>query len=59
MFKPTLKRCAAIGFGLVFVIAPVWIGENGRPELRGLFLCFTNGSIVLGQFILSYARRPP
>ncbi|KAL2106793.1 hypothetical protein VUR80DRAFT_6210 [Thermomyces stellatus] len=43
----------AIGFGLVFVIAPVWIGENGRPELRGLFLCFTNGSIVLGQFILS------
>lgn len=39
----------------MFVIAPVWIGENGRPELRGLFLCFTNGSIVLGQFILSYA----
>ncbi|KAJ9136628.1 General substrate transporter [Pleurostoma richardsiae] len=43
----------AIGFGMVFVIAPVWIGENVRPELRGLFLCFTNGSIVLGQFVLA------
>lgn len=39
---------------MVLVIAPVWIGENGRPEIRGLLLCFTNGSIVLGQFILSY-----
>lgn len=38
---------------MVLVIAPVWIGENGRPEIRGLFLCFTNCSIVLGQFILS------
>jgi hypothetical protein len=45
---------AAMGFGMVFVIGPVWIGENVRPELRGFFLCFTNGAIVLGQFILSY-----
>lgn len=43
----------AVGFGVVFVIAPVWIGETVRPELRGLFLCLTNGSIVLGQFVLT------
>jgi hypothetical protein len=43
----------AIGFGMVFIISPVWIGENVRPEVRGFFLCLVNGSIVLGQFILS------
>ncbi|CAK7229752.1 hypothetical protein SCUCBS95973_007334 [Sporothrix curviconia] len=43
----------AIGFGVVYVVCPVWIGENVRPELRGLFLCFINGSIILGQFILA------
>ncbi|ERS96913.1 MFS transporter [Sporothrix schenckii 1099-18] len=43
----------AVGFGVVYVVCPVWIGENVRPELRGLFLCFINGSIILGQFILS------
>ncbi|KAH8888058.1 general substrate transporter [Thozetella sp. PMI_491] len=43
----------AIGFGVVFVFSPVWIGENVRPELRGLSLCIVNGSIVLGQFLLS------
>ena len=45
--------CLAIGFGMVFLVAPVWIGETVRPELRGFFLCITNGSIVLGQFILA------
>ncbi|CAK7237601.1 hypothetical protein SBRCBS47491_010038 [Sporothrix bragantina] len=43
----------AVGFGIVYVVCPVWIGENVRPELRGLFLCFINGSIILGQFILA------
>ncbi|CAK7201577.1 hypothetical protein SEUCBS139899_004283 [Sporothrix eucalyptigena] len=43
----------AIGFGIVYVVCPVWIGENVRPELRGLFLCFINGSIIMGQFILA------
>lgn len=52
-----LKRQSAIGFGAVFVQSPVWIGENVRPELRGFFLCVTNCSIVLGQFILSYSTR--
>ena len=44
----------AIGFGMVYLVAPVWIGENVRPEVRGFFLCLINGSIVLGQFILAY-----
>lgn len=43
----------ALGFGAVFVNSPVWIGETVRPELRGFFLCFMNGSIVLAQLILS------
>lgn len=42
---------------MVFLTAPVWIGENVRPEVRGFFLCFINGSIVLGQFILSYVLQ--
>ncbi|KAF3762109.1 general substrate transporter, partial [Cryphonectria parasitica EP155] len=42
-----------VGFGIVYVIAPVWIGENVRPELRGLFLCIMNGSIVFAQFVLA------
>lgn len=43
----------AIGFGIALVEFPVWIGENTRQELRGFFLCLTNGSIVLGQFMLA------
>jgi hypothetical protein len=43
----------AIGFGAVYLESPVWIGETVRPELRGFFLCIMNGSIVLGQFLLS------
>lgn len=43
----------AIGFGMVFMESPVWIGETVRPELRGFFLCITNGAIVLGQFVLA------
>jgi hypothetical protein len=48
------KEGIAIGFGIVFLESPVWIGENCRPELRGFFLCIMNGSIVLGQFLLSF-----
>lgn len=51
--SPGLTNPIAIGFGAVFVQSPVWIGENVRPELRGFFLCFTNTSIVFGQFLLS------
>lgn len=43
----------AYGFGFVFLFSPVWIGETVRPELRGMSLCFTNASIVFGQFLLS------
>jgi MFS family permease len=46
-----------IGFGLLLVQSPVWIGETARPELRGFFLCFTNGSIVFGQFLLASVRH--
>jgi MFS family permease len=54
----------AMGFAIVFIFSPVWyassilfdirIGELAPPELRGLFLCLQNGSIVLGQFIMVY-----
>lgn len=43
----------AIGFGMLFMDSPVWIGEIVRPELRGFFLCMTNGAIVLRQIILA------
>ncbi|RDL40567.1 Uncharacterized protein BP5553_00546 [Venustampulla echinocandica] len=39
-----------IAIGIMFTIAPLWIGETCRPELRGFFLCFFNTSIVFGQF---------
>uniref|UniRef100_A0A8H7N5Z9 Major facilitator superfamily (MFS) profile domain-containing protein n=1 Tax=Bionectria ochroleuca TaxID=29856 RepID=A0A8H7N5Z9_BIOOC len=38
--------------GIMFTISPLWIGETCRPELRGLFLCLFNASIVLGQFLI-------
>ncbi|KAF2185845.1 general substrate transporter [Zopfia rhizophila CBS 207.26] len=47
------RLISAIGFAGVYIESPVWIGENCRPELRGFFLCLMNGSIVLGQFLLS------
>lgn len=47
----------AIGYGSVYIVSPVWMGENSRPELRGFFLCLMNGSIVFGQFLLSCISR--
>jgi sugar porter (SP) family MFS transporter len=47
----------AIGFGCVFMVSPVWIGENVRPELRGFFLCLMNGSIIFGQFLVTLIAR--
>ncbi|KFZ14604.1 hypothetical protein V502_05988 [Pseudogymnoascus sp. VKM F-4520 (FW-2644)] len=41
-----------IAIGIMFTIAPLWIGETCRPELRGFFLCFFNTSIVFGQFAI-------
>ncbi|KAG4437402.1 hypothetical protein IFR05_007127 [Cadophora sp. M221] len=41
-----------IAIGMMFTIAPLWIGETCRPELRGFFLCFFNTSIVFGQFAI-------
>lgn len=40
----------------MFTIAPLWIGETCRPELRGFFLCFFNTSIVFGQFAMYVPR---
>uniref|UniRef100_A0A060T130 ARAD1C20878p n=1 Tax=Blastobotrys adeninivorans TaxID=409370 RepID=A0A060T130_BLAAD len=40
--------------GVMFTISPLWIGETCRPELRGLFLCFFNTSIVFGQMIIVF-----
>ncbi|OCL04121.1 general substrate transporter [Glonium stellatum] len=47
----------AIGYGAVYIVSPVWMGENSRPELRGFFLCFMNGSVVFGQFLLAVISR--
>ncbi|KIW42677.1 uncharacterized protein PV06_06203 [Exophiala oligosperma] len=47
----------AIGFGIVFLVTPVFIGEVCRPEVRGTFLCIINGSIVFGQFLLALAAN--
>ena len=49
--------CLAIGFGIVYILSPVWIGENVRPELRGFFLCLMNGAIVFGQLVLAGTAR--
>ncbi|CAH0027105.1 unnamed protein product [Clonostachys rhizophaga] len=43
---------AGAAVGMMFTISPLWIGETCRPELRGLFLCLFNASIVLGQFLI-------
>lgn len=51
------RLISAIGFGVALMEFPVWIGENTRQELRGFFLCLTNGSIVLGQFMLACISR--
>ncbi|KIW64068.1 hypothetical protein, variant [Phialophora macrospora] len=47
----------AMGFGIVYILSPVWIGETVRPELRGFYLCFMNGSIVFGQLLLSVVAK--
>ncbi|KAK5552873.1 hypothetical protein LTR46_008948 [Exophiala xenobiotica] len=47
----------ATGFGIVFLVTPVFIGEVCRPEVRGTFLCIINGSIVFGQLILALAAN--
>ncbi|KAH6719019.1 general substrate transporter [Leptodontidium sp. MPI-SDFR-AT-0119] len=46
-----------IAIGMMFTIAPLWIGETCRPELRGFFLCFFNTSIVFGQFAIVVVSR--
>ncbi|KAF2172696.1 hypothetical protein M409DRAFT_49238 [Zasmidium cellare ATCC 36951] len=46
-----------IGFGSSYLVAPVWIGENARQELRGFFLCLTNISITFAQFMLGLISR--
>ncbi|KAL4765028.1 putative MFS alpha-glucoside transporter [Aspergillus foveolatus] len=46
-----------VAIGLMFTIAPLWIGETCRPELRGFFLCFFNTSIVFGQFAIAAVTR--
>lgn len=46
------KDSTGAAVGIMFTISPLWIGETCRPELRGLFLCLFNASIVLGQFLM-------
>lgn len=43
-----------LAIGVWFTAAPTWIGENARPECRGLFLCLYNSTIVFGQALVSY-----
>ena len=52
---------SALGYGAIFLLSPVWIGEIVRPELRGFFLCLMNGSMVVGQLFLAYVEHvnPP
>ncbi|KAK9311170.1 general substrate transporter [Lipomyces starkeyi] len=47
----------ALGFGIVYILSPVWIGETVRPELRGFYLCLMNTSIVVGQLLLAVVSR--
>ncbi|KAK4893442.1 hypothetical protein LTR27_008124 [Elasticomyces elasticus] len=46
-----------VAIGMMFTISPLWIGETCRPELRGLFLCFFNTSIVFGQLSIVAVSR--
>lgn len=46
-----------IGFGSSYLVAPVWIGENAREELRGFFLCLVSISITFAQFMLGLISR--
>jgi MFS family permease len=52
-----LLQPAATGFGIVFLVTPIFIGEVCRPEVRGTFLCIINCSIVFGQLILALAAK--
>lgn len=47
------RLISSLGYGMVFLLSPVWIGETVRPELRGFFLCLMNASIVVGQLLLA------
>lgn len=51
------QTLTAIGFGIVYILSPVWIGETVRPELRGFYLCLMNTSIVVGQLLLAIVAK--
>ncbi|KAH8809341.1 general substrate transporter [Xylogone sp. PMI_703] len=46
-----------LGLGMCFTFAPLYIGENCFPELRGFFLVFLNWSITYGQFFAALTAR--
>ncbi|RFU24865.1 hypothetical protein B7463_g11475, partial [Scytalidium lignicola] len=51
------KLINGFGLGMCFTFAPLYIGENCFPELRGFFLVFLNWSIVYGQFFAALTAR--
>jgi hypothetical protein len=51
------KLVNGLGLGMCFTFAPLYIGENCFPELRGFFLVFLNWSITYGQFFAALTAR--
>jgi len=51
------KLINGFGLGMCFTFAPLYVGENCFPELRGFFLVFLNWSITYGQFFASLTAR--
>ncbi|OAA54566.1 General substrate transporter [Niveomyces insectorum RCEF 264] len=51
------KLINGLAIGIWFTAAPTWIGENARPECRGLFLCLYNSTIVFGQALVTFVGQ--
>ncbi|KAK5296117.1 hypothetical protein LTR43_005144 [Exophiala xenobiotica] len=51
------KFVNGLAIGIWFTLAPTWIGENARPECRGLFLCLYNSTIVFGQALVAFVAQ--
>lgn len=52
-----MGREQGFAIGIWFTAAPTWIGENARPECRGLFLCLYNSTIVFGQALVAFVGQ--
>jgi hypothetical protein len=51
------KLINGLRLSMCFTFAPLYIGENCFPELRGFFLVFLNWSITYGQFFAALTAR--